>query len=63
MRDGALIATGGAAVTSPAWFEYLMHILPVVWQTSVAVAGGTLIFVTLYTKILEMMQRRRDLKN
>lgn len=48
---------GGAGVTFPAWG----NALTAGWQVAVALMGGIVLALTIYNKILELKQRRRDL--
>jgi hypothetical protein len=48
---------GGAGVTFPAWGEALTT----GWQGLVGVMGAVVLVLTIYNKILEAKQRRRDL--
>ena len=48
---------GGAGVSSPLW----LHSLTVGWQVAVSLMGGIVLALTIYNKILELKQRRRNL--
>lgn len=57
MKETAPWSIGGAAVTFPAWGEFLNN----GWQVFVAVMGAVVLAMTIYSKYLEIKQRRRDL--
>ena len=53
------LAVGGGGITSPFWSVWLTS----GWQILIAVAGAVVLALTIYNKVLEIRQRRRDLKN
>lgn len=59
MKDMYSYVTAGAAVTSPAWIDFMSHI----WQTMVPLMGAIVLALTIWNKILENRQRRRDLRS
>ena len=50
-------AVGGGGLSAPIWGAWLTS----GWQVLIAVAGGALLILTIYNKVLEIRQRRRDL--
>jgi hypothetical protein len=55
-----IYATGGtAAATYPFWSQLISD----GFQAVIAIAGVVVLGLTIYNKILEMKQRRRDLKD
>lgn len=59
MKDISAYAQGGVAVTFPAWGQFLTSS----WQVMVALMGAIVLGLTIYNKILEAKQRRRDLRS
>jgi membrane protein implicated in regulation of membrane protease activity len=51
------LAAGSAGVTNWVWLPWL----PLVWQIFVGALGAEVLAMTLWNKILENKQRRRDL--
>lgn len=58
MKDLSAYTQGGVAVTFPAWGQLLTE----GWQVFVGVLGAVVLCLTIYNKVLEAIQRRRDLK-
>ena len=61
MKDTPAYLVGSAGLTSPWWAPWLEQ-LSYVWQGLVFVLGAIIMCLTLWNKILELCQRRRDLK-
>lgn len=61
VKDTPAYLVGSAGLTSPWWAPWLDY-LSYFWQGVVFVLGAFIMGLTLYNKILEMRQRRRDLK-
>ncbi len=49
---------GGTGLTFPLWGALLSS----GWNVALGIAGGIVLLLTIYSKILEIRQRRRDLK-
>ena len=49
---------GAAAVLNPVWLTWL----PSVWQVGIALLGAAVLVATLWNKILDIKQKRRELR-
>ncbi len=52
------LAVGSGGITSPFWSIWLTS----GYQWILAIAGAVVLGLTIYNKVLEIIQRRRDLK-
>jgi len=57
MKDLNPWLQGSVAITFPAWAELLQE----GWQVFIAIMGAAVLALTIYSKVLEITQRRRDL--
>lgn len=57
MKLSAAIAAGSAGLTNFVWLPWL----PLAWQFLIGALGAAVLAMTLWNKILENKQRRRDL--
>ena len=62
MKLSAAIAAGSAGRTNFVWLPWLPW-LPLVWQFLIGALGAAVLAMTLWNKILENKQRRRDLRD
>jgi hypothetical protein len=59
MREVIPIAQGSAALTFPAWAPYLSG----GWNVLIATMGMVVLALTIYNKVLEIKQRRKDMRD
>ena len=59
MKDAFPIMQGSAAITFPAWGQFLAG----GWNTFVAVMGAIILILTIWNKILEIKQRRKEMRD
>ncbi|MEM8773847.1 MAG: hypothetical protein AAGF53_02375 [Pseudomonadota bacterium] len=57
MRNTLTTTAGSLGFTFPVWADMMVQ----GWQVTIAILGGLVLAATLYNKILEIRQRRRDL--
>ena len=59
MKDTAVTTGSGGALFLPWWIEWL----PNVWQFSISLMAGAMLILGVYSKFLEIRQRRRALES
>ena len=57
MKDTAVTTGSGGALFLPWWIDWLPHM----WQLGVSIMAATMLGLGVYSKYLEIQQRRRDL--
>lgn len=58
MKDAVVTTGSGGALFLPWWIDWLPHM----WQASVSILAGVMLMLGVYSKILEIRQRHRDLE-
>lgn len=56
-KDTVSAGTAAAGLTMHIWLSWV----PVVWQGAIAFLGGIVLVLTVYHKLLEIKQKKRDL--
>lgn len=59
MKDAPAYALGGLGLTFPVWAQTLEQ----VWTILIGFLGFVVLVLTIYNKVLELRQRRRDLRS
>ena len=59
--DSLGFTIGGGGLAAPIWARWLDW-LSQGWYILIAIGGGVIILLTIYSKCLEIKQRRRDLE-
>ncbi len=67
LKDLPVVAAGTAAVSNPIWMQWIgqqawLEWIPFLWQMLIAVLGAAVLVLTVYNRVLEATQRRRDLQ-
>lgn len=59
MKDVPAYTLGGLGLSFPAWAQFLEQ----GWTALIGFLGFAVLVLTIYNKILELRQRRRDLRD